>query len=102
MKRISETDQLFIKSRILIAKPPHTILKMMLFPHICSSLTFSFYNICKKTADVRIAPYQLSYVSSIQLSYWRIAISLWIGCPCAENFSSYSVMTFPLLSVGSL
>ena len=35
---------------------------MMLFPHICSSLTFSFYNICKKTADVRIAPYQLSLI----------------------------------------
>lgn len=35
---------------------------MMLFPHICSFLTSSFYNICKKTADVRIAPYLLSLI----------------------------------------
>lgn len=35
---------------------------MMLFPHIGSFLTSSFYNICKKTADVRIAPYLLSLI----------------------------------------
>lgn len=35
---------------------------MMLFPHICSFLISSFYNICKKTADVRIAPYLLSLI----------------------------------------
>ena len=34
----------------------------MLFPHICSFLISSFYNICKKTADVRIAPYLLSLI----------------------------------------
>ena len=89
----------------------------MLFPHICSFLTSSFYNICKKTADVRIAPYLLSLIFQessyalsafmicllhfIQLSYWRIAISLWIGCPCPENFSSYSVITFAMLRCGA-
>ena len=34
----------------------------MLFPHIGSFLISSFYNICKKTADVRIAPYLLSLI----------------------------------------
>lgn len=35
---------------------------MMFFPHTHSSLFFSFYNICKKTADVRIAPYLLPLI----------------------------------------
>lgn len=28
---------------------------------------------------------------------WRLMIILWIGFPRAENFSSYSVITFPLI-----
>ena len=49
-----------------------------------------------------LSAFMICLLHFIQLSYWRIAISLWIGCPCPENFSSDSVITFPLLSVGSL
>ncbi len=42
-----------------------------------------------------ISPYDLK---CIFVHYFLTAISLLIGLPFLENFSSYSVITFPLLS----
>lgn len=60
--------------------------------------------ICFRPETVRSSgdPSAFPHYASFSAPVWRLMIILWIGFPRPENFSSYSVITFPLIMSSSL
>ena len=90
-------------SATLSCCPPMVITK--LYPDLFQAISSFFHAFPPERSKKPMVSHELFFllrlIVSYVLFYFCFIISLQIGFPMEENFSSYSVMTFPLLISGS-